>query len=78
MSIEQMDELLEMLKGVTAKGKSEFKSLLLKLKPILENSQSSEIKLKDGTSIHRLYNKDFESLLRNLKTTKTVKIFEDL
>jgi len=78
MSIEQMNELLEMLKDVTAKSKTEFKQLLLKLQPIIEKAQSSEVKLKDGTSIYRMCNKEFESLLKNLKTTKTAKIFEEL
>jgi hypothetical protein len=71
MSIEQLNELLSILENVTAEGKTQFKNLLLKLKPILEAAPSSEIKFKNGKSIFRMCNKEFESLLKNLKSVKT-------
>ena len=71
MSIEQLNELLSILENTTAEVKTEFKNLLLQLKPIIETAKSSEIKFKNGKSIFRMCNKEFESFLKNLKTTKT-------
>jgi hypothetical protein len=71
MSIEQLNELLSILENTTAEGKTQFKNLLLKLKPIIEAAPSREIKFKNGKSIFRMCNKEFESLLKNLKSVKT-------